>query len=91
MKKLNLLLMQYPGQVRLSLDQLATCLKISPITVRNRIQLRTFPIRAFRDSHGPKGRLFFSIEDVADFLESQQPIRRRGRPTKSESIAAAQG
>lgn len=87
MKAIELLRLQYPGTFLLSLAQVSALTGFAVNTVRNRIRARTWPIPCQRESK--RGRLYFDIRDVATYLDNRadNSTRRRGRPTKSETIA----
>lgn len=53
--------------LRLSIDQVAEILSISPSSIYNMLTLGTFPIRTYKDG----GRRFASYEAVADYLDAK--------------------
>ena len=85
-KTLDIILAEFPGRITLSVDELAPMIHMSAQYIRREVRSGKFPIPWTRIGV----RIMFPIAAVVTAIDNgcqPQPIpRRRGRPTKAESI-----
>lgn len=82
---LELLIKLYPGKMRIGTPALAEVIDWNPISIRNAIHHKKFPIHTYVDGHNR----YADLRDVADYLDKKRtPTPKIGRPTKASKLAA---
>lgn len=82
---LSMLQSMFPNKMRIGTPALAEVIDWNPISIRNAIHHKKFPIHTYVDGRNR----YADLRDVANYLDKKRtPPPKIGRPTKASKLAA---